>query len=446
MKQEEEDKWIKALRNSLEDYSEPPLAGGWEKLQKELSPAPVAPKKRSYLLYYTAAAAAILLISISTAIIMTLGDSSEKFMSNVHFPEEMKQPNDKQSLKDVVAPVIKEEKTENNLAYDKSDQSTVRSNKAVSGRKSAIKNSLYAPASGSVSDKKESKAENEVKVTVTDRKDNVQLQENKPDTKTDKRNEGTSKKEPLKKSYGSSSRQKVQNNYGSEDLLAEFYEKPSRRHKKGVSLGFATGNSSGIDASGNGKDFMLASDCLSAPGNYMYYSNALVNAVMTNLNWNHKQPVSFGLSVRKQLSGSFALESGVVYTRLESVASMEGYVNKEQTLHYVGIPFKASYLFLDRRYVTLYVSGGGMVEKSVSGKLKVTDHTLNTEKTEDINIKPLQWSLNGAFGVQYNVTGQFGIFVEPGVVYYFKDGSDVETIRKKSPFNLNLQLGLRVSY
>ena len=41
------------------------------------------------------------------------------------------------------------------------------------------------------------------------------------------------------------------------------------------------------------------------------------------------------------------------------------------------------------------------------------------------------------------ITEKFGIYAEPGVVYYFDDGSNVNTIRKEHPFNFNIQLGVR---
>ena len=39
-----------------------------------------------------------------------------------------------------------------------------------------------------------------------------------------------------------------------------------------------------------------------------------------------------------------------------------------------------------------------------------------------------------------------GIYVEPGVAYFFDDGSDVQTIRKENPFNFNIQAGIRLTY
>ena len=47
---------------------------------------------------------------------------------------------------------------------------------------------------------------------------------------------------------------------------------------------------------------------------------------------------------------------------------------------------------------------------------------------------------------QINATKRLGIYVEPGVAYYFNDGSDIQTIRKENPFNFNIQAGVRLTY
>ena len=76
------------------------------------------------------------------------------------------------------------------------------------------------------------------------------------------------------------------------------------------------------------------------------------------------------MSVRKGLAKGFSLETGLTYTLLSSDAKLAGEEQQiEQKLHYVGIPLRANWNFLDKKLVTLYVSGGGMVEKCVYGKL-----------------------------------------------------------------------------
>jgi len=151
----------------------------------------------------------------------------------------------------------------------------------------------------------------------------------------------------------------------------------------------------------------------------------------------HHQPISFGLSVRKSLAKGFSVETGLTYTLLSSDAKFADSDQKtKQKLHYLGIPLKANWNFLDKKLFTLYVSGGGMIEKCVYGKLG----------TEKETVKPLQFSVSGAVGAQFNATKRVGIYVEPGVAYFFDDGSDVQTIRKENPFNFNIQAGIRLTY
>ncbi|KAA6312995.1 hypothetical protein EZS27_036160, partial [termite gut metagenome] len=53
---------------------------------------------------------------------------------------------------------------------------------------------------------------------------------------------------------------------------------------------------------------------------------------------------------------------------------------------------------------------------------------------------------SGNVGVQYNVSKSVSAYLEPGVAYFFDDGSEVQTIRKERPLNLNIRVGMRLSY
>ena len=89
------------------------------------------------------------------------------------------------------------------------------------------------------------------------------------------------------------------------------------------------------------------------------------------------------------------------------------------------------------------------MEKCVSGKVNTT-YTVNGlvegQEQEDLKVKELQWSTSAAVGAQVKLTPHLGLYVEPSLSYYFKDGSSIETIRKEHPLNFNLQTGLRLTY
>ena len=84
-----------------------------------------------------------------------------------------------------------------------------------------------------------------------------------------------------------------------------------------------------------------------------------------------------------------------------------------------------------------------MVEKMVKGRQQCKFEALNLESTESVSIRPLQFSVNGGFGAEFNLSPLFSIYAEPGVGYYFDNGSSIPTYYQDKPFSFNLNLGLR---
>ena len=200
-----------------------------------------------------------------------------------------------------------------------------------------------------------------------------------------------------------------------------------------LSNGLAGSNSS-IRDYGYPVDFSNNHEKTEPSGLTQYYNN-------NSTNLTHHQPVRLGLSLRYRLNDRWSIESGLAYTRLRSDLKWRSGQEAEQTLSYIGIPVNANYLLWGSRYVNFYVSVGGMVEKMVKGSLYTT--AKGKEQSESISIHPLQFSVNGGIGAEFNLTNQFSIYAEPGMGYYFDNGSDVRTYYQDKPFSFNLNLGLR---
>lgn len=165
----------------------------------------------------------------------------------------------------------------------------------------------------------------------------------------------------------------------------------------------------------------------------------------------HRQPVRVGLTFAYEVTEKVAVESGLTYTNLSSDmidGTEDSYFATDQSLHYVGIPLNVKYKAYHNKQLTLYTSAGVLAEKRVSGKIDKTyvvdDQPIQTTH-ETVKSKPLQMSVNAAVGVQFNIHNNIGIYAEPGVSYYCKDGSDIKTIYQEKPFNFNLNVGVRVS-
>ena len=156
----------------------------------------------------------------------------------------------------------------------------------------------------------------------------------------------------------------------------------------------------------------------------------------------HHQPIRFGFSLRYRLNDRWSIESGLTYTRLSADFTKtvdDKSVTTEQHLNYIGIPVTASYLLWGSRYVNIYLSAGAMVEKMISGSRTTAG------VTNSVSIHPLQFSVSGAAGAEFRFTPQFSLYAEPGLGYWFDNGSDIPTYYQDKPLSFSLSLGLRLN-
>lgn len=152
----------------------------------------------------------------------------------------------------------------------------------------------------------------------------------------------------------------------------------------------------------------------------------------------HDMPISIGLTASYSVTPRIALASGLVYTLATSSFQHGASMPKEtQTLHYVGIPLNLSYTVWGNSWLRTYIMAGAQADMNVKATLKADGHKSNIDNDR------AQFSVTGGAGVQLNVAQQLGIYVEPGVRYYFDNGSAVQTIFKEHPTNFSLQVGLR---
>ena len=112
-------------------------------------------------------------------------------------------------------------------------------------------------------------------------------------------------------------------------------------------------------------------------------------------------------------------------------------IKKEQTLCYLGIPLQVSYRLWKYQGLKVYLSAGGQGDWNISTDLKSNGVAQEMDKDR------MQWSVNGSLGVEYDIIPQLGLYAEPGIKYYFDNGSRIQTFFKDKPTNFNLQLGLR---
>lgn len=416
-KMKDKEMWMDKLKEKLQDYSEPMPASGWEQLEKELVP-PV--EKRILYPYrkWVATAAAVLLVAATSLSIYFLNTPTAEEIRRTATPMLAADPD---ILPQTDAPDVQVVKVEPARAI----RPIVAQAKKIAERQGT-----------------EPSVPVEAVREIAGGKETVQQMANEKE-EIEKEPVVAKEESPVVRSHKRSG----------QDKLHIPVEKPES--KKGRwSLGAAVGNAGGISLTGNDlagggipneQRLNLVSNAaegeiIRIPDNQMVVFKEGVPYLKRMdeiVDIKHHQPISFGLSVRKGLAKGFSVETGLTYTLLSSDVEMSGgNAMIDQKLHYIGIPVRANWNFFDKDRFTLYVAAGGMIEKCVYGKLG----------SEKQTVKPVQLSVAGAVGAQFNATKHVGIYVEPGVAYFFDDGSNVQTIRKETPCNFNIQAGIRFTY
>lgn len=416
-KMKDKEMWMDKLKEKLQDYSEPMPASGWEQLEKELVP-PV--EKRILYPYrkWVATAAAVLLVAATSLSIYFLNTPTAEEIRRTATPMLAADPD---ILPQTDAPDVQVAKVEPARAI----RPIVAQAKKIAERQGT-----------------EPSVPVEAIREIAGGKETVQQMANEKE-EIEKEPVVAKEESPVVRSHKRSG----------QDKLHIPVEKPES--KKGRwSLGAAVGNAGGVSLTGNDlagggipneQRLNLVSNAaegeiIRIPDNQMVVFKEGVPYLKRMdeiVDIKHHQPISFGLSVRKGLAKGFSVETGLTYTLLSSDVEMSGgNAMIDQKLHYIGIPVRANWNFFDKDRFTLYVAAGGMIEKCVYGKLG----------SEKQTVKPVQLSVAGAVGAQFNATKHVGIYVEPGVAYFFDDGSNVQTIRKETPCNFNIQAGIRFTY
>lgn len=426
----EKDIWTKKVRDRMEGYSEPVPAGLWEELEKELAAPKVIPMWRRW---QVVAAVGVLVILSSVTVWLWQSpslDYIEQQSAELH------------RLKPVVEP------------------SLVPHVPATSGQTVAQLAPTVTPATGKkqVGMRAQSVTEEPLWVDAVEPEETCEERIEAPETKSTKQETTADTKQP----------QPTSRSVSSTSSYNKVYASTRRQQDRRWSVGLSTTN--GTFSSSAQMDGYLAlpraaKGALMSDAGYRVQARGDLDKVIQFANLaegetgksdvKYRMPVTVGLSFRFDLTDKWALETGLTYTQLSSETRSGAKQNNygwEDKLHYVGIPLKLNRELWSNRRFEVYASAGGAAEKCVSGKQTLmwntTANVMNgsTEPAEtDIKVKALQWSLTAAAGAQWKVTDRLGIYVEPGVVYYFDDGSEVNTIRKEHPFNFNLQLGVRLT-
>lgn len=235
-----------------------------------------------------------------------------------------------------------------------------------------------------------------------------------------------------------------------DEMIAAVYKQKSKSNNWMLAASY--GSQGNVDLASN----TGAGDFVSSSPNFydrtLSAANTNYTSIMATNDFTKKtynDPLSFGLTVRKQLNKTLSLESGLVYTYLLSTFENSGVQRSEAKLHlhYIGIPVNLITELWENSKWEVYLSTGFMAEKGIQS-LYVQSQYFGTEvvtTTAKTNINGIQWSINGGVGVTYKIKRQLGVYFEPKFSRYFDNNQPVSA-RTDHPFVFGLSAGLRIGF
>ena len=447
-------KWIDELRKKMESHQEAPPEGLWEDIAKSLSQTracPTADDEKKDVAKHTVfgrrwwvAAAAIILMLIGGGMLYWManqqqGDnSSEMIAKNEANPTETEQQNDSSDNRII-------EDSEHSSESEQSNHSSTHGHSSPLDLPNNTSNLSLSGESGlSNNDLAISEVANDLNVS------------NNPINKFDNnssKNPGNNQSDNPSNNPSNNSSNNPSNNSGVSDnpivsserniiaeLDREFASERSQGQKIAIGL-YAANDIQGISNKANVVDYAMSNTYMGdVYGDYSLSSMRKMVLQDYYEKKHHYQPVSAGLTAKIGLTDRVAITTGVVYTLLRSdfttnVGSSS--IDRKQTLHYLGVPVALMYKLWESGGFSSYVSVGGEADYNIAARM-----TTEGDKVQ-INRDKLQWSAIASVGAQYDFSPYVGLYFEPGVKYYFDNGSDIVNVFKDKKTNFNVQFGLR---
>lgn len=166
-------------------------------------------------------------------------------------------------------------------------------------------------------------------------------------------------------------------------------------------------------------------------------------------------PLTLGLGLRYYVLPRLSIGTGIDYSLLtrtftgkySGVSSATGEYIQEggsisHSLQYIGIPLGLYYDILSTDVLKLYIYGLGEAERCISSKytLFASPNIVHSE-----HVERLQYSVGGGLGIEFSLSRTLGLYIDPGVRYYFPSDQP-KSIRTDKPVMVNFDAGLRFNF
>lgn len=439
MGRDNKEKWLKHLKDSVLDHSEPLPDNFWEELDKDIpAPVPVKPYRMVGRVLVAASVAAVVL----ALLLLDLPKADVDGKSDVYVAREELYAGKDNVPADAGNPPVDEGnlhiQVEKNGQYA---QTQIEEPAGTGSRKETVAGIVADRATDVVADVKEN--ENDAK-DAKERLRDEHLKELEYLYGNDRKRGSRERSRMYMAFAGGNAGIKVKNpfkgGYMAESSLPQDSHTPSGVPSSG------TANMSPTIAGFVNMDYQPASrvewvgTTLNASSGY--------GTSFTSCEYDHSLPVRFGVAIAKEVADGIFVESGVSYQYLKS--RMHHTLGITQKLHYLGIPVRISATVVRAGGFSLYLAGGYLLEKCIYGTLEY-----NNGRDERLDLQQWQNSLNASVGMQLQVGGGASLYLEPGAYWYLgmkngwiakQKGFLIKNTYSEDPEGFSFQGGLRFAF
>ena len=166
----------------------------------------------------------------------------------------------------------------------------------------------------------------------------------------------------------------------------------------------------------------------------------------------HSQTARLSLGLKVDLNERWGIQTGLVSSTLESqFNSTAGSIQSttSRTMKYLGIPLYGCYNVFELGRLGMYLNAGPMYEFSTRTHTDTESFAggRSTGKDSDETlVDDRKWSMNAGAAFQYRIRPHGALYVQPGVSYYFKGNSALETVYTEHPAQFNLTFGYKFEF
>lgn len=424
---EPQDSFSELIKQKLEGHQMPVDADVWKQLEDKLHK-----KRRKPILWWfvTGSAAMLaLLLSIQPLVDEKTNQLSFEQIEKENIPDnKLSEPKDKIERKNEKPTTVEYAKVQ-----EEQDLS-------IKQEKQVKTSSLNKKLENNLSEERQTE-ENKTDNSIVSRKTDVNT------TNSEKTNSNEARKSTIVEASPDSISISKKNIKKLDELPAvdsKDYSEPKPKKKRDwlLAAAFGSGGSSSV-ASPN--DMFLAE----IGDRNLVKAATTYTRILTADDFSYKSfsaPLSFGLTVRKEITNHLDVETGLVYTYLSTSFEENGisHYDASLSLHYLGIPVNLIVpVWKDKKW-EVYFSGGGMVEKGLRSIYIQNEYIGSQIITTDARTKidGFQWSANATLGGMYNLYRNIGIYFEPKFSYYFDNDQPISA-RTDQPVVFGLTAGVR---